>query len=55
MRLSLQKFSEARFHSCRVDAQRQVSRLSLESKTPAAIIAIGQLGRSALYVLEKVM
>ncbi|XP_059355643.1 uncharacterized protein LOC132155800 isoform X2 [Carassius carassius] len=41
------------FELCRVDAQRQVSRLSLESKTPAAIIASGQLGRSALYVQEK--
>uniref|UniRef100_A0A8C1IA68 HECT-type E3 ubiquitin transferase n=1 Tax=Cyprinus carpio TaxID=7962 RepID=A0A8C1IA68_CYPCA len=41
------------FELCRVDAQRQVSRLSLESKTPAAIIGSGQLGRSALYVQEK--
>lgn len=43
------------FVLCRVDAQRQVSCLSLESKTPAAITASGQLGRSALYIQEKVI
>ncbi|KAA0720538.1 hypothetical protein E1301_Tti020677 [Triplophysa tibetana] len=38
---------------CRVDAQRLVSPLCLEVKTPAAIIDSRQLGRSALYIKEK--
>lgn len=42
------------FELCRADAQRLVSPLCLQVKTPAAIIDSGQLGRSALYIKEKV-